>query len=312
MAANQYFKAVIKSLARLKNRRRLPRQRRNEMPKLIIAEYQRALSLLVESWKEATEKTLFPKLQIIQQIVSYERSPVVYDSWPEDLAAYTDSLIQEYDILSKQSHELAAGVFNRENGISRTRWYQMAKHVMGVDLIQAEPWIDAEARAFIQNNVTLIKKLSDDTAREIEGIVMNGFRSGKRIETMKKEILGTPLEPGKFSKVEHRARLIARDQTSKLWGDLTRLRQQDVGVEMYIWRTAKDERVRPTHAALEGKYCRWDDATVYADTLQEAMAGNWKKRKSSMILLHPGEDFQCRCYAEAVFEILFAEAIEAQ
>ena len=40
-----------------------------------------------------------------------------------------------------------------------------------------------------------------------------------------------------------RADLIARDQTSKLTGDLARIRMQSVGIEEYIWRTAMDERV---------------------------------------------------------------------
>ncbi len=41
-----------------------------------------------------------------------------------------------------------------------------------------------------------------------------------------------------------RAKLLARDQVGKLNGRLTQRRQQDIGVEMYIWSTSRDERMR--------------------------------------------------------------------
>ncbi len=46
----------------------------------------------------------------------------------------------------------------------------------------------------------------------------------------------------------------------------------------YIWRTAGDDKVRPSHAANEGKIIAWDKPP---DTG------------------HPGEDFNCRCKAVA-------------
>jgi hypothetical protein len=45
----------------------------------------------------------------------------------------------------------------------------------------------------------------------------------------------------------------------------------------YIWRTQHDDKVRPSHAANEGRACAWD---APPDT------GN------------PGDDFGCRCHAE--------------
>ncbi len=46
----------------------------------------------------------------------------------------------------------------------------------------------------------------------------------------------------------------------------------------YIWRTAGDDKVRPSHAANDGKIIAWDNPPA---------TGN------------PGEDFNCRCKAEA-------------
>lgn len=47
----------------------------------------------------------------------------------------------------------------------------------------------------------------------------------------------------------------------------------------YIWRTVKDDRVRPEHAAREGQIFSWTDPPDDG---------------------HPGEAFGCRCWAEPV------------
>ena len=311
--------ALRRALGIKKRPGRLPN---NELPKLLINKYKKQLLVLVKLWKDATERILFPHLPDIEKRVMMERH--VADGWPEDLQAQNDLLLDDYNRLSLQSSQIAAGTFSEVNGLSHKRWYAMAKKVMGVDLIKSEPWIDSEARAFVAENVTLVKKLAANTAHDISQIVMNGFRTGKRIETMKAEILGTDLTADiypYFGKVENRAATIARDQTSKLWGNVNRMRQQGVGVKIYIWRTAMDERVvgnpegkypvgnaiHGNHWIMEGKYCLWSDPTVYANTLEEAMSGKWKKRTAEMPKAHPGEQISCRCYSSPVFETLYAE-----
>jgi SPP1 gp7 family putative phage head morphogenesis protein len=69
---------------------------------------------------------------------------------------------------------------------------------------------------------------------------------------------------------------------AKLNGKLTESRQRDIGVEGYIWRTVGDERVRETHESVDGDYYSWDNPPSETD-------GN-----------APGEDYQCRCWAEPV------------
>ncbi|WP_241971166.1 minor capsid protein [Actinobacillus lignieresii] len=59
-----------------------------------------------------------------------------------------------------------------------------------------------------------------------------------------------------------RARLIARDQIGKLNARLTQLRQQQIGVKSYIWRTSLDERVRKWHKSREGERFDWDARQV--------------------------------------------------
>lgn len=62
-------------------------------------------------------------------------------------------------------------------------------------------------------------------------------------------------------------------------GLINQLRQQDLGIERYIWRSQDDAKVRDSHAEYDDQVFRWD----------EPPAGG-----------HPGQAHNCRCYAEPV------------
>ena len=62
-------------------------------------------------------------------------------------------------------------------------------------------------------------------------------------------------------------------------GLINQLRQQDLGIERYIWRSRDDSKVRDSHAMYDDRVFRWD----------EPPAGG-----------HPGQAHNCRCYAEPV------------
>jgi hypothetical protein len=290
-------------------------------PARIVKKYSDLLKVkIINPWKEATVRILAPRMKEVEKTVELERPlGLRKDSWSDEVTAQLDLLAAEYDKIAKQSGEIAAGIFLEANGISHAQWYAIAKRVLGVDLFAYEPWLINESKGFIQENVTLITKTKADVLSDINRLVMGGFRQGKRWETISGEIFeGTDLTEGVFDKLETRADLIARDQTSKLWGNLNEKRQEGAGISLYRWRTAEDERVRgnpgglypearPSHFVMNGKYCSWADPTVYADTLDEAMAGKWKSRESiGGPSEHPGQPINDRCYAEAVFETLFA------
>jgi hypothetical protein len=119
-----------------------------------------------------------------------------------------------------------------------------------------------------------------------------------------------------------RAALIAVDQIGKLNGQLTKQRQMEGGIDVYVWQTARDERVRgrpggtnpnavPSHWEMEGMYCKWSDNSVYADPAidvvrdekrGEIISINWKPRNALMPLSIPGEAIRCRCTAAPVWE----------
>jgi uncharacterized protein with gpF-like domain len=278
---------------------------------------------IIDKWREATQRIIIDRLPAIERMVAFERpGPMRADAWPDEMSRQLVELGTEYDVIAKQSADIAAGTFQAVNGVSHRQWYAIAKRVMGVDLFSFEPWIESEAKAFIGINTDLVTKIQSDVQSDISRVVMEGFRAGKRHETIAKELLSeTDLGPGVFDKASTRADLVARDQTLKLYGELGQKRQESAGLTLYVWRSLEDEKVagspgkyvnsRPSHAAMDGKICAWNKPDEYADSVDDAIAGKWRSRKTMPD--GPGQNGspgnnrpQCRCYAEPVFSTLWS------
>ena len=148
------------------------------------------------------------------------------------------------------------------------------------DMIRNTEPFEQLKRLWVQQNLDLIKSIDAETLRKIR-------------ETMADMIIGT-VDRAELNRTlidalkhmegveERRAALIGRDQVGKLNGRLSEYQQRQLGLEEYIWVTAGDERVRPSHRALNGKKFRWDDPPPEG---------------------HPGYPIQCRCIADPVIDI---------
>ena len=233
------------------------------------------------------------------------------DGWVDQL----ERIMMEYEITLKELPTGPDWNFNASQvgkGVdewNKDQWYKISDSVLSVPLVQANPWLSDTIQSFAKENVSLISKLQGNTVRDIEEVINRGIRQGKTAKTIEQELLdGTDLQKGVFHKTETRARLIARDQVDKLNGQLTNLRQTEAGITQYRWRTAMDERVRKKHKSMSGKLCQWGNSTVYKNT--PFPKEEWKLRSSiGGISLHPGQDYQCRCYAEPDFSTI-VESLE--
>lgn len=182
-----------------------------------------------------------------------------------------------------------------------------AKMVLGsAGFAPSTKWEKEALKTWANEQVTLVKNLSDQYVKKITQYVSNAAISG----TTSKEIAAKLLSMDHTMTVS-RAKLIARDQVGKLNGTMMRARFEASGLSLYVWRTAADERVRgnpgglypdavPSHWIMEGKICRWDDSTLYLDD-----TGQWVRRTNDMPLVHPGMAIQCRCTAAPVDDELF-------
>lgn len=149
-------------------------------------------------------------------------------------------------------------------------------------------------KMFISINVNLIKSISNNLFDKLQIAVYNAFITGSTSKELAKEILA-------IAKVsEKKANFIARDQITKLNGQLAHYRSREAGIENYIWFTAQDERVRESHAVLHNKVCSWSDSTIYK---HDAKDKRWYRRVSIGATEHQvGQDYGCRCVSIAIVE----------
>lgn len=169
--------------------------------------------------------------------------------------------------------------------LSINEWKKAVESTLGIQL--ADDYYTGELfrklmKEWIDNNVDLIKTIPNDSLSQMRELVLEGYRNGKPTTKIVKEIQEV------YGMTRRHAQLIARDQIAKLNGQIARLQQEDAGVSEYIWSTSGDSRVRQGHKALDGKRFKWSDPPIV-----DAKTGR---------RCHPGEDYQCRCVALAVFD----------
>lgn len=177
----------------------------------------------------------------------------------------------------------------------------IARHVSNTianssEMIVGKPYYPPNAkeeiyRTWEANFQTLCMSAESDAKKEISRIVStakNEGWSGRQLEkAVKKEL------PAKYA---HRAELIARTESAKLNSEVTRATYREIGGQYYKWMATPDERTRPDHAAMNGVICSVDDPTVYfEENPDDPLHPVEHPRTGEMCLLHPGEDFQCRC-----------------
>ena len=169
--------------------------------------------------------------------------------------------------------------------LSIDEWKHVVSRTLGIDLMDdyyngdfyreiLEKWTD--------QNLSLIKSIPQECLAEMQVITQKGFSEGRTITAISKDIQKA------YSVSRSKALFISRDQMAKLNSEITQYQQRDAGVNRYIWSTSGDERVRESHAALDGKIFSWDAPPVVD--------------KKTGRRAHPGDDFQCRCVALPVFD----------
>jgi uncharacterized protein with gpF-like domain len=230
--------------------------------------------------------------------------------------AHTDSVDSELDdIMSKLEEEL--GVIYGTNALSSGMLFRtlesIAEQILGKNsaFMQAEikivsghemqldySWWPETKALWEQENYKLITGLNEEYIKKLNSVVINGVQNGTPFETLVDQIKAV-----NDNMSDARARLIARDQTGKLQGLISKAQQTSIGMTAYYFMTAHDEKTRGnprgkypraiSHWALDGMLCAWSNNSVYSDDL----GVTWKQRPSSWIHLAPGMDIQCRCTA---------------
>lgn len=167
----------------------------------------------------------------------------------------------------------------------KTRYDTNQKFVLGVDPLKSEPWLKGYLQDWTAQNVSLIKDIPDFAIDTLEQTVTRSVLNGDSMTFLKSQI-GKVLNDS-----ERRLRLIARDQSNKLYGTLTEVRANFNGWDFYEWDDSNDIRVRTDHRRLDGKIFKFSEPPITVTTGKRAGERN-----------NPGQDIQCRCVALILFD----------
>lgn len=170
-------------------------------------------------------------------------------------------------------------MINRVNVKNKTAWKTQARltgKALKVELAEAHTGI--VARKLMQEQVALITSIPTEAGERAQKLAMEAMTGGRRAEEVAAELERTN------EVTASRATLIARTEVARSNSSLNQARALSVGSSQYIWRTAGDADVRESHAEMDGTIQSWDDAPTLSDGTKT----------------HPGEIYNCRCYAESV------------
>jgi len=134
--------------------------------------------------------------------------------------------------------------------------------------INEEPYLEAEIKRFELQLLQTLERLANR---------MEKLLKGKKYSLLYLEEKKIDPRQDIPPQVEEQVIFETNHMKGRIKQALDRYRQQQLGITHYIWRSQDDSKVRPEHAANDDKLFAWA-----------------KPPKGG----HPGEAFNCRCYAE--------------
>lgn len=188
--------------------------------------------------------------------------------------------LEEYaQLLEPWAQATALEMVERSNVQNMAMWRE-ASNALATKLEMLASSRDAVAYTMQQlstEGARLITSLPLEAAVQIETAAQAAAITGTRHEVLAEYI------ESRGEVARSRAALIARTETARQTTILTQTRAVSVGSTGYIWRTADDGRVRPSHAAMNGEFVKWSEPPTL-----DGLTG------------HAGALPNCRCYPEPI------------
>ncbi len=278
-----------RQMGKLKGKlRKPPRTEPSRAPEI---DYIRRLNMLLRELAELVRNTVIPKLPAI-----IADAPIELRT-RQDVGELLETTIQGLRLAfaARAPLELIARrVGNNAEERSAKDQKRIVSTVLGVSPELAEPWLAPMIDQFSKSSARRVGTVTDGFIERLESTISDRMREGLRAEEIAKELERDFVQTQGLeqAKAKKRAKLIARDQIATLQGDVTRIRQKQLGVKRYIWRTAKDERVRSPHKQREGEVFEWG----------KSIRAQLRKKGLQVDTIDgpPGRPILCRCYAEPV------------
>lgn len=138
---------------------------------------------------------------------------------------------------------------------------------------QVTPTVADAIEGAAAENVKLIKSIPSECLLEVQELVVESAKRGRDLGMLKSEI------ERRFDVSDSRAALIARDQNNKVTAEVTRARQQEIGVTQGRWQhSGASKHPRPSHVEADGKVFDLDKGLY--------LEGEW---------VLPGQAINCGC-----------------
>lgn len=145
----------------------------------------------------------------------------------------------------------------------------------------------------IADNVAYIKTVPQEWADYITKYAAREALKGRRPDEVEAEL--RKIMPEHMTK---NLKCIARTECAKANAAIEQARAEMCGIRCYFWRCVKDERVRDSHADMDGILIFYDDPPN-----PEALFP--QKGTKPYGNYHAGNTFNCRCYQEPVVDDMF-------
>lgn len=164
------------------------------------------------------------------------------------------------------------------NARNRQFWRQQSEQIgraLAVELANTD--IGQAVQDELRLQVELIKSLPRQAALQVHELALGAMTDGQRAAGLVDSIIALG------SKTRSRAMLIARTEVGRVSGEMTKARAMTAGSDGYIWRSAEDRDVRPSHKKMNGRFVKWSEPPTL-----DNLTG------------HAGCLPNCRCYIEPV------------
>lgn len=263
-----------------KSIRYLKVKKRPKYPKNFERDYYRVLRAVVRRLKSATNNNI-PMLAyslrqdddstvtdaFVQAILAeLLKSMTVEEAISElELILAGVSSVVDANVISAFAEAVSVDVFLNDSAL--------------LDTVKAE-WKAQQSR--------LVDSIVNTYIEKLQIIVSNAVQRGTAMSEVKEEIKVL------LNTTDKRAKFIARNEVGNLNGIITMRRQVDCGIGVYQWSSSHDERVRPSHAEMDGKYFYWNsDKVGEINGIKVYPAPKY----------HPCMDYNCRCVALPVIDL---------
>lgn len=211
---------------------------------------------------------------------THDSAPVfTADGWVDALGSAMRLLLNRWT--SPRAQEQAQRIADDFVQTALKKSERDLKRSVGIDAFSHNEKMREYLKASSIANAELIKSIPEKYLYDVSTAVMENMRAGMRPSYIAKDL------QQRYGVTERRAKFIARDQTSKIQGDLAEKQQRAAGFEYFVWVDMDDSRVRHRHRVIANTVTKYGKGVYRWDDLPLSDKGETIK---------PGQDYNCRCF----------------